>query len=232
MTISGLTFKDSNNSDGFIYNEARSRSPTAPSRAIRRIAAPVAPATAAASSTSARSRSPTAPSRTIRSWATSATAAASTTSARSRSPTVPSRAIRRASVSGNGGGIYNGGTLTLTNSTVSGNTAWATRGGGIYNSGTLTLTNSTVSGNTAHATAAASTMMARSRSPTAPSRAIRPRRRRRHLHPSCAKWASHSHKLISPLVPFMAILHRGGDIAIEDSALPMEIASPSNKSAR
>jgi len=48
-----------------------------------------------------------------------------------------------------GGGVTNyQGTLTLINSTVSGNTA--TSGGGIYNyGGTLTLTNSTVSGNTA-----------------------------------------------------------------------------------
>ena len=48
----------------------------------------------------------------------------------------------------NGGGISNGGTLTLTNSTVSGNTAGG-EGGGIFTNGTLTLTNSTVSGNTA-----------------------------------------------------------------------------------
>jgi hypothetical protein len=48
-----------------------------------------------------------------------------------------------------GGGVTNyEGTLTLINSTVSGNSA--ARGGGIYNyGGTLTLTNSTVSGNTA-----------------------------------------------------------------------------------
>jgi hypothetical protein len=46
-----------------------------------------------------------------------------------------------------GGGIYNDGTLTLTNSVVSGNNA--TSGGGIFNSGTLTLANSTVSGNNA-----------------------------------------------------------------------------------
>ena len=39
----------------------------------------------------------------------------------------------------------NSGTATLTNSTVSGNSAYD--GGGVYNSGTLTLTNSTVSGN-------------------------------------------------------------------------------------
>ena len=50
--------------------------------------------------------------------------------------------------SGPGGGIYNlGGTLTLTNSTISGNTA-ASGGGGIANYGTLTATNSTISGNT------------------------------------------------------------------------------------
>jgi hypothetical protein len=48
-----------------------------------------------------------------------------------------------------GGGIFNAGTLTLSNSTVSGNTA--NYGGGIFNAdnGTLTLTYSTVSGNTA-----------------------------------------------------------------------------------
>ena len=45
-----------------------------------------------------------------------------------------------------GGGIINSGTLTLTNSTVSGNSTIG-GGGGIINSGTLTLTNSTVSGN-------------------------------------------------------------------------------------
>ena len=47
-----------------------------------------------------------------------------------------------------GGGISNEGTLTLNNSTVSGNTADLV-GGGIFNQGTLTLSNSTVSGNTA-----------------------------------------------------------------------------------
>jgi len=46
-----------------------------------------------------------------------------------------------------GGGIDNEGTLTLNNSTVSGNTASA-HGGGLFNAGTLTLNNSTVSGNT------------------------------------------------------------------------------------
>jgi hypothetical protein len=52
-----------------------------------------------------------------------------------------------------GGGIYNAGTLTLNNVTVSGNTASSSdgnaQGGGIYNSGTLTVSASVISGNTA-----------------------------------------------------------------------------------
>jgi hypothetical protein len=49
-------------------------------------------------------------------------------------------------VGGDGGGILsNGGTLTVTNSTLSGNSA--AYGGGIANDGTLTVTNSTLSGN-------------------------------------------------------------------------------------
>ncbi|HXM20062.1 MAG TPA: right-handed parallel beta-helix repeat-containing protein [Terriglobales bacterium] len=53
--------------------------------------------------------------------------------------------------SGNGGGIYNGGTLTINNSTVSGNTGRGVTadGGGINNGGTLTINNSTMSGNRA-----------------------------------------------------------------------------------
>jgi predicted outer membrane repeat protein len=47
-----------------------------------------------------------------------------------------------------GGGIYTGGTLELTNSTLSGNSA--NQGGGIENGGTLELTNSTLSGNSAN----------------------------------------------------------------------------------
>ncbi len=63
---------------------------------------------------------------------------------------------------GFGGGLFNDGTLTLTNCTVSGNTAsgatitggsdntaFGGYGGGLGNFGTLTLTNCTVSGNTA-----------------------------------------------------------------------------------
>jgi CSLREA domain-containing protein len=55
----------------------------------------------------------------------------------------------------NGGGLFNTGALTLTNSTISGNSAsgsasiGAGRGGGVNNAGALTLTNCTVSGNSA-----------------------------------------------------------------------------------
>ena len=52
-----------------------------------------------------------------------------------------------------GGGIQNAGTLTVSQSTVNGNTATAgtntSLGGGIFNSGTLTVINSTISGNSA-----------------------------------------------------------------------------------
>jgi CSLREA domain-containing protein len=51
---------------------------------------------------------------------------------------------------GEGGGIHNSGTLTVSNSTISDNLAGL--GGGIYNqpSGTLTVSNSTISGNSAN----------------------------------------------------------------------------------
>ncbi len=58
---------------------------------------------------------------------------------------------------GNGGGIYNSGTLTISNSTISNNVTGnggssagngdGGSGGGIYNSGTLTISNSTISNN-------------------------------------------------------------------------------------
>ena len=53
-------------------------------------------------------------------------------------------------VAGAGGGIYNSGTLTITTSTITGNYAASTysaAGGGIYNNGTLTINNSTLSKN-------------------------------------------------------------------------------------
>ena len=57
--------------------------------------------------------------------------------------------IRNGKITDNGGGIRNqgNGTLTLTNSTVSGNEAQSV--GGIFSSSAVTLTNSTVSGNEA-----------------------------------------------------------------------------------
>jgi hypothetical protein len=61
--------------------------------------------------------------------------------------------LSNSTVSGNsanaGGGIYNLGVLTLVNSTVSGNSARVDTGGGIFNLGTVTLTNSTIAANSA-----------------------------------------------------------------------------------
>ena len=48
-----------------------------------------------------------------------------------------------------GAGIDNDGTLTVTDSTISGNASGGEFGGGIYNTGTATVTDSTISGNTA-----------------------------------------------------------------------------------
>jgi hypothetical protein len=52
---------------------------------------------------------------------------------------------------GNGmfGGIYNGGTLTLTDCVLRGNSSTGPLGGAIFNDGTLTVTGSTLSGNSA-----------------------------------------------------------------------------------
>ena len=63
--------------------------------------------------------------------------------------------IQNSTISGNaasaGGGINASGTLTIQNSTISGNVAKAGRGGGIaFYSGTLTIQNSTISGNAAY----------------------------------------------------------------------------------
>jgi hypothetical protein len=70
--------------------------------------------------------------------------------------TISGLTIRNGHDDTTGGGIDNesGATLTITNSTLSGNTAGSVgnpsvEGGGIFNSGTLTIVNSTVSGNTA-----------------------------------------------------------------------------------
>jgi len=58
--------------------------------------------------------------------------------------------VANGSTSGDGGGIYNLGTLTVSNSTFSGNSA--SFGGGVSNLGTVTVSNSTFSGNSASET--------------------------------------------------------------------------------
>ena len=52
-----------------------------------------------------------------------------------------------ASGTNNGGGIWNEGTLTVSSSAISGNSAYY--GGGIFNTGTVTISNSTFSSNSA-----------------------------------------------------------------------------------
>jgi len=52
-------------------------------------------------------------------------------------------------VTQDGGGIYNTGTMTITNSTISGNGADGTGGGIVASFGTLTLNNVTIANNTA-----------------------------------------------------------------------------------
>jgi hypothetical protein len=52
-------------------------------------------------------------------------------------------------VTGNGGGFYNLGATTLTDCTISGNTATKHSGGGLYNSGTATLVNCSITSNSA-----------------------------------------------------------------------------------
>ena len=63
--------------------------------------------------------------------------------------TIAGLTIERGSDFGNGGGVYNAGTLTVINSSVSGNLSFfsAREGGGIYNAGTLNVINSTLSDN-------------------------------------------------------------------------------------
>ncbi|CAG4910146.1 unnamed protein product, partial [Acidithrix sp. C25] len=63
--------------------------------------------------------------------------------------TITAMTIQYGNTAGLGGGIFNSGTLTATNDTISNNTAIYGGGGGINNSGTLTATNDTISGNTA-----------------------------------------------------------------------------------
>jgi len=61
----------------------------------------------------------------------------------------------RGGIASSAGGIYNVGTLTINNSTVSGNQAYNSQftsyGGGVYNSGTMTINSTTISANSAFA---------------------------------------------------------------------------------
>ena len=63
--------------------------------------------------------------------------------------TIDGATIRHGNLAGNGSGILNSGTLTLTGSTVSNNSATLYGGGGISNSGILTVENSTITRNSA-----------------------------------------------------------------------------------
>ena len=91
--------------------------------------------------------------------------------------TVSGCTIANNSAFGDGGGIYDDfqAVLTVVDSTITGNSA--TYGGGVLTDGNVTVSNSTIEGNTASVTAAASTwIMTRtwSRSPTVPLRTTRP----------------------------------------------------------
>jgi hypothetical protein len=64
-------------------------------------------------------------------------------------PTGPTVSISGLTITnGDASGIVSGGTLTISNCTITGNTAnYAGYGGGIYNAGTMMIINSTISGN-------------------------------------------------------------------------------------
>ena len=143
VTISGLTFKDSNTSDGFILNQG----------------------TLMLNNSTVSGNTSSGPSGAGGGIFNQGTLTLNNSTVSGNTATFDGGGIfnqymltlNNSTVSGNtatsaGGGIdNNGGTLTLNNSTVSGNrvTASGSIGGGIYNNGgTLTLNNSIVSGNT------------------------------------------------------------------------------------
>ena len=63
--------------------------------------------------------------------------------------TVQKLTIANGKTAGNGGGIANEGTTTLTDCTLSGNVSTADQGGAVYNDGTVNLTNCTLYNNSA-----------------------------------------------------------------------------------
>ena len=63
--------------------------------------------------------------------------------------TLTSSTITGNSATANGGGIWNDGTATITDSTISGNSVGSQSGGGIYNSGTANVRGSTIADNSA-----------------------------------------------------------------------------------
>ena len=62
--------------------------------------------------------------------------------------TLDNLTVRNGQVTGDGGGIFNSGTLNISDSIISGNSATGD-GGGIFNSGTLNISDSIISGNSA-----------------------------------------------------------------------------------
>jgi hypothetical protein len=67
----------------------------------------------------------------------------------SRDAQISGVTIRNGSTSGNGGGIYNAGALTVLDAVINGNNHAGDRGGGIFNSGTLLVIRGTISHNNA-----------------------------------------------------------------------------------
>ncbi len=141
VTISDLTFKDSNTANGFLDNEGTLM---------------LTNSTVSGNTTSGNGGG-----ISNSGWLTLTNSTVSGNSAESGGgiDNQGTLTLTNSTVSGNmvtgsdgsGGGISNEGGLTLTNSTVSGNTVTGSNcsGGGIDNQSTLTLTNSTISGNSA-----------------------------------------------------------------------------------
>ena len=143
VTISGLTFKDSKTSNGFIYNEGMLTlsNSTVSGNMSTGFGGGVYNGLGGTLTLS---------NSTVSGNTTSGQFSDGGGISNSGTLTLSNSTISANTAQDEGGGIYNApfGTLTLTNSSVSSNTA-TNGGGGIYNTGTLMLSNSTVSGNKA-----------------------------------------------------------------------------------